>query len=415
MSARCGRVQPTMSSPREHVAPDGAANLPRVLAGGISALVIGIGVGRFAYTPLLPALQLAAGIGADTAGLLASLNYVGYLAGAIGTAALPRHWSRVGIVRLALIASIASTAMMALAPSVGLWAASRLIAGIASAGVLVLSADIVVRHLHRHRRPALIGVHFAGVGIGVAITGLVTALLDGRVGWEGDWIVLSVLCVALAPMCWRWLVLPAADAPPPSGAATVLAPSHELFPIAILALAYFCEGAGYIVTGTFLVAIIKTMPSLADMAAHFWIVVGLAAAPSAILWSRVGQRIGLLPALFLGHVVQAVGVILPVVSSHPASVLAAAVLFGATFVGITALVVAFAGRIAGANPTRMIGVLTASFSLGQIIGPIVAGLLAEGGQGFAMPLKLAAATIMVGAALLAIGGLLPKAARAAAS
>src|SRR5688500_16674027 len=98
-------------------------NLPRVLAGGISALVIGIGVGRFAYTPLLPSLQQAAGIGNDVAGLLASLNYAGYLAGALGTAAMPRHWSRVGLFRLALIASIVSTAMMALAPNVALWAA----------------------------------------------------------------------------------------------------------------------------------------------------------------------------------------------------------------------------------------------------------------------------------------------------
>ena len=248
----------------------------------------------------------------------------------------------------------------------------------------------------------------------MAVTGLVTALLDGRIGWAGDWIVLSVVCAALAPLCWRWLVPPGDDAPPPSGPATVLATGKASFPVSILALAYFCEGAGYIVTGTFLVAIIKTMPGLADMAAHFWIVVGLAAVPSAILWSGISQRIGLLPALFLGHVVQAVGVVLPVVSAHPASVLAAALLFGATFVGITALVVAFAGRTAGANPTRLIGVLTASFSLGQIIGPIVAGLLAEGGQGFAMALKLAAATIMVGAALLAIGGLWPKAMRAAA-
>jgi predicted MFS family arabinose efflux permease len=389
-------------------------NLPRVLAGGISALVIGIGVGRFAYTPLLPSLQQAAGIGNDIAGLLAALNYAGYLAGALGTAAMPRHWSRVGLFRLALIASIVSTAMMALAPNVALWAASRLIAGVASAGVLVLAADIVVRHLHQHRRPALIGAHFAGVGVGVAMTGLVTALLDGRGGWAGDWIVLSVLCVVLAPLCWRWLVLPAGDAAPlPAGSGASGAAGHASFPVTILALAYFCEGAGYIVTGTFLVAIIKTMPDLADMAAHFWIVVGLAAAPSAILWSRIGQRIGLLPALFLGHVVQAVGVVLPVVSAHPISVLVAAILFGATFVGITALVVAFAGRSAGANPTRMIGALTASFSLGQIVGPIVAGLLAEGGQGFALPLELAAATIMLGAALLALGGLLSaRAARA---
>lgn len=385
-----------------------AVSLPRVLTGGICALVIGIGVGRFAYTPLLPSLQQAADIGTHTAGLLASINYVGYLAGALGAAVLPPHWSRVRTFRLALIASIVSTAMMALAPSVGLWAASRLIAGVASAGVLVLSADIVVRHLHRHRRPALIGVHFAGPGLGVAMTGIVTALLDGRVGWAGAWIVLSVLCTALVPMCWRWLVVPGDGAPQPlAGATAAPAKSGASFPLAVLALAYFCEGAGYIVTGTFLVAIVKTMPDLADVAAYFWIVVGLTAAPSAILWSRIGQGIGLLPALFLGHVVQAIGVILPVLSAHPASVLLSAVLFGATFVGITALVVAFAGRSAGANPTRMIGVLTASFGVGQIIGPIVAGVLAEDGRGFAAALVLAAATIMFGAVLLALGGLLP--------
>jgi predicted MFS family arabinose efflux permease len=394
-----------MSKSTDRNAPARPVALPRVLAAGICALVIGIGVGRFAYTPLLPALQQAAGIGSDIAGLLASVNYVGYLAGALGVTALPPQWSRVRAFRLALVASIVSTAMMALAPSVWLWAGSRLIAGVASAGALILSADIVVRNLNRHGRPALIGVQFAGVGIGVAMTGIVTALLEDRVGWAAGWIVLGTICVVLAPMCWLWLDLPGRDAPAAPAAAAPAGGAR--FPLGVLALAYFCEGAGYIVTGTFLVAIVKTMPGLADVAAHFWIVVGIAAAPSAIFWSRVGQRIGLLPALFLSHVVQAVGVVLPVLSAHPAAVLVSAVLFGATFVGITALVVAFAGRNAAANPTRMIGVLTASFSLGQIIGPIVAGVLAEGGQGFAAALVLAAATVMFGAILLMIGGLLP--------
>jgi predicted MFS family arabinose efflux permease len=395
-----------MSKSKDRNAPARPVALPRVLAAGICALVIGIGVGRFAYTPLLPALQRAAGIGNDTAGLLASVNYVGYLAGALGVTALPPHWSRIRALRLALIASIVSTAMMALAPSVWLWAGSRLIAGVASAGALILSADIVMRNLNRHGRPALIGVQFAGVGIGVAMTGIVTALLGERLGWAGGWVVLGMICMALAPMCWLWQDLPGRDAPAAPAAAAPAAGGAR-FPLGVLALAYFCEGAGYIVTGTFLVAIVKTMPGLADMAAYFWIVVGIAAAPSAIFWSRVGQRIGLLPALFLSHVVQAVGIVLPVLSAHPAAVLVSAVLFGATFVGITALVVAFAGRNAAANPTRMIGVLTASFGLGQIIGPIVAGVLAESGQGFEMALVLAAATVLFGAILLAVGGLLP--------
>jgi predicted MFS family arabinose efflux permease len=398
-----------MGNVKDHAGSAAPVALPRLLAAGICALVIGIGVGRFAYTPLLPLLQQAAGIGNDTAGFLAAVNYIGYLAGAVGVAALPPHWSRTRAFRVALVASIVSTAMMALAPSVWLWAASRLIAGIASAGVLILAADIVVRHLNQRGRPSLIGVQFIGPGAGVAMTGIVTALLQDRLGWAGGWIVLSLICIALAPMCWLWLVAPRAQPGAGSGGAAVSGAAAS-FPLAVLAIAYFCEGAGYIVTGTFLVAIVKTMPALADMAAHFWIVVGIAAAPSAIFWSRIGQRIGLLPALVLSHVVQAVGVILPVLSAHPVSVLVSAVLFGGTFVGITALVVALANRSGSANPTRVIGVLTASFSVGQIIGPVVAGVLAEGGQGFDLSLVFAAVTILFGAVLLVAGGWRSKAA-----
>lgn len=384
----------------------------RVLAAGVCALVIGMGVGRFAYTPLLPSLQQAAGMGNDTAGVLAAVNYLGYLVGALGAAALPRHWSRIAAFRAALVVSIVATAMMALAPDAWLWGASRLIAGISSAAILVLSSEIVVRVLNRHGRPALIGVHFAGVGIGVALTGIVTALLGDRFGWSGGWILLSALCAVLAPLCWRWLAVPEADMLPMT-TATKAVPAPASFPMTVLVLAYFCEGAGYIVTGTFLVAIVKAMPGLFDIAPWFWTVVGLAGAPSAVLWSRIGARLGLLAALVLAHLIQALGIVLPVLSNHPAAVLISSLLFGGTFIGITALVVAFAARSGSANPGRIIGVLTAGFGLGQIIGPIVAGVLAEGGGGFALPLVLAAATVVVGAALLVIGALARPAAKAA--
>jgi predicted MFS family arabinose efflux permease len=375
-----------------------------VLAGGICALVIGMGVGRFAYTPLLPSLQDAAGMGAHAAGVLASINYVGYLIGALGAAALPPHWSRVALFRTALLVSIGSTALMALAPDPRIWAVSRLIAGIASAAVLILSSEIVVRVLQRHGRPALVGVHFAGVGLGIALTGIVTALLGDRLGWSGGWVVLAVLSLALAPLCWIWVVAPATDKAAAKTGAPV-APTSWV-PLIALAIAYFCEGAGYVVTGTFLVAIVKAMPALSDVAPWFWVAVGLAGAPSAVIWSRIGARIGLLGGLVLAHLVQAIGIVMPVLSNAPAVVLVSALLFGATLIGITALVVAYAGRLANAG--RMIGALTASFGLGQIVGPIVAGMLAEGGRGFALPLVLAAATVAIGGILLAAGAMLGR-------
>jgi predicted MFS family arabinose efflux permease len=371
-----------------------------VLAGGICALVIGMGVGRFAYTPLLPSLQEAAGMGAHAAGVLASINYVGYLVGALGAAVLPPHWPRVALFRAALLVSIAATALMAAAPDPRVWATSRLIAGIASAAVLILSSEIVVRVLQRHGRPALVGVHFAGVGLGIALTGIVTALLGDRFGWAGGWLVLAALSLVLAPLCWIWVVAPESKAA--TRASTLAAPTSWV-PLIALAAAYFCEGAGYVVTGTFLVAIVKTMPALADVAQWFWVAVGLAGAPSAVIWSRIGARIGLLGALVLAHLVQAIGIVMPVLSDAPAVVLVSALLFGGTLIGITALVVAYAGRLANAG--RMIGALTASFGLGQIVGPIVAGALAEGGRGFKLPLVLAAATVAVGGVLLGVGAL----------
>lgn len=379
-------------------------SLPKVLAAGICALVIGMGVGRFAYTPLLPALQQAAGMGSHAAGVLASINYVGYLVGALGAAALPRRWPRVALFRAALLISIGTTLLMAAAPDPRVWALSRLVAGIASAGVLILSSEIVVRVLRRRGRPDLVGVHFAGVGVGIALTGIVTALLGDALGWAGGWIVLSALSLLLAPLCWRWLTPPPAEDDLAAGGAA--AARMSWLTVTALAFAYFCEGAGYIVTGTFLVAIVKAMPALSDAAPWFWVAAGLAGAPSAILWSRVGARIGLLTALVIAHLVQAVGIVAPVVSSAPGAVLVSAMLFGGTMIGITALVVAYAGRIGGAAAGRLIGVLTASFGLGQIIGPIVAGLLAEGGRGFDLPLILAGATVVVGAAALAAGAAL---------
>ena len=377
-------------------------SLSRVLAGGICALIVGMGIGRFAYTPLLPALQQAGGMGAHAAGILASINYVGYLVGSLAAAALPQSWPRVALFRGALLVSIGATVLMALAPDPRLWALSRLIAGIASAAVLILSSEIVVRTLQRHGRPALVGVHFAGVGLGIALTGIVTALLGDRLGWAGGWIVLTALSLVLAPFSWHWLA--SFEPARPAAATAASSAASPWAPLVALALAYFCEGAGYVVTATFLVAIVKMMPALSDVAPWFWVAVGLAGAPSAILWSRIGARIGLLAALIAAHLVQAVGIVAPVFSDAPVVVLVSALLFGATVIGITALVVAYASRTGGARAGRMIGLLTASFSVGQIVGPMVAGKLAEEG-GFDLPLVLAAITVVVGALLLGVGAM----------
>jgi MFS family permease len=355
-----------------------------------------VGIGRFAYTPVLPAMQEATGFGAATAGWIAGWNYLGYLLGALGASLVAARGLRVEILMASVVASIVTTAAMGFTESISLWCALRFVSGLASAGVLVISAAIVLESLVRARRPHLMGVHFSGVGIGIALSGLVVALgLDG-LDWRGLWFALAGVSTALA-----LLTLALGRSRPMPGRAVSATPS-ERFPGALLIASYFLEGLGYVVTGTFLVAIAKQMPGIGGAAETLWIAVGIAGAPSTLLWSRIAQRWGAPMALIAAHLVQAAGIVLPVFSDALWVALVAAVFFGGTFMGITAVIGAYGGRIA-AHPARMIGLLTAAFGLGQMIGPVIAGWLAERQGGFDGSLLLAAGAVLAGAVLLALG------------
>jgi MFS family permease len=394
------------------------------LAGGIAALLVAMGFGRFAYTPLLPAMQAAVGFDDRAAGALASANYAGYLVGALlltlvplGTARAPL--SRTLALRASVVASLATTAAMAATTALGAWAAIRFLSGIASAGVFVLAAAMVHAVLARHGRPQRMGVHFAGVGLGIALSGAVIAATRD-LGWRADWLILAGLGAVIAVPAWIWLrdadgPEPRARAPPPA-TAPAAAPAAERgrLPVMALVVAYFCEGVGYIVTGTFLVAIARAMPTLAPWAEHLWTIVGLAAAPAAMVWAAAAQRIGRVPALIAAHLLQAVGIALPVLSGAPAVAMLAAVLYGATFVGITALAVSLAAQIAPANAARVIGLVTVAFGIGQIIGPLAAGWLAAATGGFGLALLGAAAIVALGALPLLLG-LAPRGAAPAAA
>lgn len=362
-------------------------------------LAVAIGIGRFVYTPLLPAMQADAGFGAASAGWIAGWNYLGYLVGALGASLLAGRASRRAALLGCLAISLTTTAAMAATTSIPIWCALRLVSGIASAGALVISSSIVLEALTRAGRPELMGVNFAGVGAGIAISGLVVAVGLDALGWRGLWIALAGLSVAalaiLGPALWR---VDGISALPASSPAPI-----ERFPGWILVASYFLEGLGYVVTGTFLVAIAKAMPGLGAAAQWLWIVVGIAAVPSSMLWSRAAKRIGAPGALVAAHLVQAAGIALPLLSGSLWVALISAACFGGTFVGITSVILAYGGRVAPGHPGRIIGLLTAAFGLGQMAGPVIAGWLAERQGSFDSALAFAALVVALGAALIAAG------------
>lgn len=374
------------------------------LLGGMLALAVAMGVGRFAFTPILPSMRNAFGLSPSDLGALAAANYLGYLLGAIA-ATSPRlgHWQG-PILRGSLLLVVVLTGLMATTHAPLAWLALRFLAGVASAGVFVYGSAAVLGWLTRHGRVEMAGWFFSGVGVGIAAAGLVVLVVqrlgmgDG-VTWRAEWLGVTVLAVSLSGPCWAWLPHePVAPRPPsrPAGGGW-RRPSAALL---LLGAAYFLDGVGYIVAGTFLAAIAGAVPGLAGLGVAAWILVGVAGAPSAVLWIRAGARFGLMPALALAYLLQGVSLVLPALSNRAEAAALSAILFGGTFIGITALTVAEGRRLA--PPERAastIGGLTAVFGVGQVIGPLLAGALAGERGDFRLPLLVASAVVFLGALL----------------
>ncbi|MGI8857508.1 MAG: YbfB/YjiJ family MFS transporter [Thermomicrobiales bacterium] len=377
-----------------------AARAPtlRTLSGGGLALAAAMGIGRFAYTPILPAMQRATGLSTGTAGLLASSNYAGYLVGALLVASIPSGAPRRRILIGSLIVVGVTTALMAGTTNTLAWGVIRFLSGVASAGVFVLASGLVLGALRRQRRISQAGWLYAGVGIGIASSGFVVRAGRGVLGWRGDWLVLAAVAIAAVYPCWRLLPRPDAEAASPTTEQlqSDRPPGRAL---ALLFGAYFLEAVGYIVTGTFLVAIVNRTPGLEATGANVWIVVGLAAVPAAVLWTAAAARFGLARALTLAYSAQAGGILLPIMGGVGADY-ASAILFGGTFIGITALTLTLAGQLAPHRPAELIGLLTAAYGVGQIIGPILAASLASRADSFVPALIAAASVVFVGGVLM---------------
>lgn len=367
------------------------------IAGGILALAAAIGVGRFAYTPILPAMQRAVHFDALQAGLLASANYAGYLAGALLVSLVPRSWQR-NALRLATVVLAVTTALMASTTNPSAWAVIRFVTGVASAVVFVLDSALVLAMLRRERRSALAGWLYSGVGFGIAVSGLAISAARGRLSWRGDWIILALAAAAAIYPCWRWLPAPVPEvARPAARQVTGQAPRMAL---SLLIVAYLLQGAGYIVTGTFLVEIAERTPGLSVTGPDVWIVVGIAGIPSCVIWGIVAARTGYARTLALAYATLAGGIILPLLGG--AAVLGAAILFGGSAFGIAALTLTLAGRLVPDGSAKIIGILTAAFGIGQVLGPVFAGYAVNRTGNFTLALAGAAAVVTLGSLLMLV-------------
>jgi predicted MFS family arabinose efflux permease len=369
---------------------------PLTLAfGGLLAMAAAIGVGRFVYTPILPPMVEALQLSKAQAGLIASANFVGYLAGAL-LAAVRLPGSRRAWLLGALAVNATALAGMGLATTMPVFLVLRLVAGIASAFGLVFSSALVLDRLAAAGRSGLSAVHFAGVGSGIAASAaLVAILVQAGVAWSSLWFASAALAAAAGLAVA--LMVPAEAAPAVTTAAQCRAKVSADF--VALTAAYGLFGFGYIITATFIVDMVRGTASLRPLEPFIWVLFGLSAVPSVALWTALGRRWGVLTTFAVASIVEGIGVAVSVLWLHAVSAIVAALFVGGTFMGLTALGLIAARESASGDPRGRIALMTASFSFGQILGPAFAGVVYDTTGSLAMPSLVAAAALIMAAIL----------------
>jgi predicted MFS family arabinose efflux permease len=381
---------------------------------GMLSLGVAMGIGRFAFTPLLP-MMLADGV-VDLAGAswLASANYLGYLVGALLCTLQPWLWRRLSwlpavsapaLVRCGLAATCLLTLAMAL-PAPPLWPTLRFAAGVASAVVFVFTSGWCLGELARHDATELGGVMYTGPGGGIVLSGLVaTALVAWQQSAGRGWLAFGLLAAVLSAVVWPAFTRrepERASSAPGATAGPAAAPAAGRVPeLALLALAYALAGFGYIISATFLPVIARQALTGSPWLDLFWPIFGLGVIVGALLATRVRMHGDLRRLLAFGYAVQATGIAAGMVSPTRAGFAFGSLLLGLPFTAITFFAMQEARRLCPQSAHSFMGLLSVMYGAGQIGGPLLAAALlarsATPAQGFDRALGAAAAALLVGA------------------
>jgi len=369
--------------------------LLRLLASFI-ALMMAMGIGRFALTPQLPHLISEGQVDLTAAGLIAAANYLGYLLGALDA----MFARRPAQVRLRLLGGLWLCVLLTLASfwAQGFWPhlLLRFGTGVASAWVLVMITALSQPLAQAAGRPRLGALVFAGPGLGIMLTGLL-ALGSNLLGQSSANLWLLYAAVALLMLLVILPILPPASARPSGETQSACAPEHS---VARLGLVYALYGVGYIIPATFLSQMANARFQGQWQADLFWPGFGLAAAVGVALASLRrhtphSTRQWLMATLWL----QAAGVFACLLGSGLGLVLGV-LLCGTPFLACMQLVMQRSRELAPQSAQRNAGLLTACFAVGQLSGPLLAALSSHFSGDLQLALVVAGCGLLIGASLL---------------
>ncbi|MGP9543770.1 YbfB/YjiJ family MFS transporter [Psychrobacter sp. AOP7-B1-25] len=406
MTAFKGRMVPTIT------------NEAAIACIGMYCMAVVMGYGRFLFTATLPDIMVQLSLSTTIAGWLASINYIGYFIGALIAMFVPQRSTWQAMTLWAVISVVTTILLVIPNMSLTLWYIIRLIAGIASGVAMILSSSFVIQNLSPKRRSVLSAVHYAGIGVGISASAIVTWWLL-KLGYHFD-IIWLVAGVTSLPLVWLlYTVKPRQvhslgsqqidDKQHVSVHQTYLNFKRSLYEavsghhkaLTLLFISYVLAGFGYISSATFLpVMAAQRLTTQMYAGLMIWLVVGIFAMLSNPLWGALAKRIGELKTLMGLTVLQALGMCLPIWFDGALGLYGNAAILGLTFVGMVSMTLTLFKNINPAYSNLLIALATLAYALGQFLGPLVTVALAGKEGNFNAGLLVAAIGLLAGLVLL---------------
>jgi len=385
---------------------------------GMYCMAVVMGYGRFLFTATLPDIMVQLSLSTTIAGWLASINYIGYFIGALIAMFVPQRSTWQTMTLWAIISVVTTMLLVVPDMSLTLWYIIRLIAGIASGVAMILSSSFVIQNLSPERRSVLSAVHYAGIGVGISASAIVTWWLL-QLGYHFDviWLIAGVtslplvwLLYAIKPRTIQTLDSQQIDAKQHVSVhqaylnfkrALYEAISGHHKALALLFVSYVLAGFGYISSATFLpVMAAQRLTTQTYAGLMIWLVVGIFAMLSNPLWGALAKRIGEINTLMGLTVLQAFGMCLPIWFDGAGGLYGNAAILGLTFVGMVAMTLTLFKNINPAYSNLLIALATLAYALGQFLGPLVTVALAGQDGNFNAGLLVAAIGLIIGFVLL---------------
>ena len=378
---------------------------------GMYCMAVVMGFGRFLFTATLPDIMIQLSLSTTIAGWLASINYIGYFIGALIAMFVPQRLTWHMLILWTIVSVITTILLVVPNMSLNLWYVIRLLSGIASGVAMILSSSLVIQSFSVERRSVLSAVHYAGIGVGISASAILTWWLL-TIGYHFDviWLVAGMISL---PVLWLLYAIRPIDSivsKPDNNQTSSLHQTYINFkrslyealaghskPVALLLTSYMLAGFGYITSATFLpVMAAQRLTTQNSAGLSIWLVVGIFAMLSNPIWGALAKRIGEVKTLMGLTLLQAFGMYLPIGIDGAIGLYGNAMILGLTFVGMVSMTLTIIKNINPIYSNLLIGLATLAYAIGQFIGPLVTVALAGENDNFNAGLLVAAIGLLIG-------------------